>query len=134
MVKTFKELQEVDSMIGELYKKNPKLKDSKFGYAYKRFSDKVYSPVVRDFQDELGFCRVDNALEDPNTKEVLIDRMNVRGYKYSKAGLKKCMEQEKKIIEEWDEKEVEIKPFFTKDVPTELTDEDKELLKGVILE
>ncbi len=134
MTKTFKELQDVDSLIADIYKKNPKLKDSKFGYAYKRFSDKVYSPVVRDFQDELGFARVDNALEDPTTKEVLIDRMNVRGYKYSKAGLKKCMEDEKKIIETWDIKEIEIKPFLVKDVPTELSEDDVELLKGIIFE
>ncbi len=134
MTKTFKELQEVDSMIGELYKKNPKLKDTKFGYAYKRFSDKNYAPVVRDFQDELAFCRVDNALEDPSTKEVLIDRMNQRGYKYSKAGLKACMEAEKKIVEYWDGRDIEITPFLTKDVPTDLNDDQIELLQGVVFE
>lgn len=134
MTKTFKQLQEVDSMIGDLYKEKPKLKDTKFGYAYKRFSDKNYAPAVREFQDELAICRVENALEDPSTKEVLIDRMNVRGYKYSKAGLKACMEQETKIVDKWDVKEIEVIPFYTKDIPAELIEDQIELLKGIIFE
>ena len=74
MTKTFKELQEVDMMVGGLYQKTPTLKESKFGYAYKRFTDKNYMPYVKDFNEELGALRVQHALEDPNTKEVIIDK------------------------------------------------------------
>lgn len=133
-MKTFKELQEVDEMVGQLYQKNPKVKESKFGYAYKRFSDKNYFPILREFQDEIGLCRIENALEDKATKEVLIDRMNPRGYKYTKEGLKKCLEDEKKIIAAWEQKEIEIKSYFTKDIPEELTEENIELLKGLVFE
>ena len=131
---TFKQLQEIDQMMGELYQTKPNLKESKLGYAYKRFSDKNYLPVVRNFQDELSIVRIENALEDPITKEILSDKTNVRGYKYSKAGLKECILAEKRIIDEWDTKELEIKPFYTKDIPEGLTEEQIILLKGVLFE
>jgi hypothetical protein len=134
MTKTFKDLQEIDSLVGSLYKKNPTLEHSKFGYAYKRFSDKNYLPMVKDFQEELGNVRIDNALEDEKTKEILIDRMNVRGYKYSKEGLKKVILEEKAIIEKFDLKGIEIVPFISKVVPEDLTEDQSEMLKGVVLE
>jgi len=48
MEKTFKELNELDTIIGNLYQTNPELKDGKFGYAYKRFSEKNFFPIFKD--------------------------------------------------------------------------------------
>lgn len=133
MTKTFKELQEVDILVGGLYQANPKLKDSKFGYAYKKFTDKNYLPTAREFNDELGALRVQYALEDPVTKEVLTDRMSPRGFKYSKAGLTDLMREEKKLQEKWDAKEIEIVPFICSSVPEEIDEEKASVLAGLVL-
>lgn len=136
MTKTFKELQEADVVVAGLYQKNPDLKNSKFGYAWKRFTDKNYLPLVREFNEDLAGIRVDHALEDPNTKEILIDRMNVRGFKYSKEGLKAVMKAEKALEEKHNAKEVEITPHITTAIPEEveaLAEEQKELLTGLVL-
>ena len=133
MTKTFKELQSVDELIGNLYQKDAKLKDTKFGYAYKIFSEKNYVPVIKEFQEALASIRINNALEDKNTKEILVDRANPRGYKYSKEGLNACIAQERKIEKEFDEKVIEITPYFCKVLP-ELTEEQVEQLKGLIIE
>lgn len=132
MKKTFKELQEIDSLVGAIYQKHPELKESKFGYAYKRYSAKTYEPVVKDFRDELEGIRIDNAMEDETTKEIMADRTNSRGFKYSKEGLKAVIAAEKKLIEKFDAKEVEIIPFITANIPEEISAEDKEALTGIV--
>ncbi len=131
--RTFKELQEVDAMVGGLYQAKPTLKDSKFGYAYKRFTEKNYAPLVRDFNEELMGVRVQYALEDDKTKEVLIDRMNPRGFKYSKEGLKNVMMEERKLSEKWDVKEVVITPFLSPTIPEGLTEDQEKMLSGLVL-
>jgi hypothetical protein len=134
MIKTFKELQEGDSIVAEAYRKNPKLKDSKFGYAYKRFSDKNYVPMVRDFNEELAMLRVKFALEDPATKEVLIDRMNVRGFKYDKKGLMELMTAERELEEVFFKKDIKLVPHIVEVVPDDFSDEQVEMLKGSVFE
>lgn len=134
MVKTFKELQEVDILVGALYEKNPGLKDSKFGYSYKRFVEKNYVTHLREFQHEINDVRIDNAMEDPKTKEVLRDPTDNRGFKYTKEGLKKVIEQENEIIARWDVKEIEVEPYNcpVESLPT-LTEGQVELLIGVLI-
>ena len=134
VTKTFRELQEVDTLVGSLYGKNPELKDSKFGYAYKRFVDKNYMSHLKEFQYELNDVRIDNAMEDPNTKEVLRDPTNTRGFRYTKEGLKKVIGQENEITTRWDVKEIEVEAFAcpTESLPT-LTEGQTELLKGIVI-
>lgn len=133
MKKTFKELQEVDVLVGSLYQKDKTLEKSKFGYAYKRFIEKNYVPIIKERQERLIDVRIDNALEDKNTKEILTDKESNRGYKYSKEGLKKCIKDERKVMEEFEEKEIEIEPFISSFVP-QLDEEQKEILNGLIIE
>ena len=130
---TFKELQEVDQMVGGLYQKNAKLQESKFGYAYKRFADKNYIPLVKEFNEELGALRVQYALEDPATKEVLIDRMSPRGFKYNKTSLITLMAEEKKLADTWDNKVIEVVPFLSSYIPEDLETEQREMLDGLVL-
>lgn len=133
MKKTFKELQEVDQVVAKLYEKYPELRQTKFGYAYTKFlKSKDYEEISKEFNEELVSVRIDNALEDEKTKEVIIDKENPRGFKFSKQGLKKCLEAEKKIIEEFYPKEVEVEPYLSSYIP-DIGDGDKELLKGLIL-
>ena len=133
MKKTFKELRDVDSLVAGMYFRNDKLKETKFGYAFKRFAEKNFRPLFQERGDEVELVRVENALEDPETKEILLDKENPRGYKYSKEGLKKCLKAESKIIDDYDKKEVEIKPHISSFIPEDLTEEEKEMLKGLLI-
>jgi hypothetical protein len=132
MIKTFKQLQEVDQLVASLYQKDKTLEQSKMGYAYKRFSEKNYFPVVKELQEKLIDIRVDNAMEDPTTKQILKDPTDQRGFKYSKEGLKKCIEQERKVIDEFNKREIEIIPYISSFVPEILTEDNLEELKGLI--
>ncbi|MEK6882279.1 MAG: hypothetical protein AABY22_21855 [Nanoarchaeota archaeon] len=133
MKKTFKKLREIDFVIGELYRANDSLRNTKFGYAYKRFVEKNYKPLFSELQEKVSIIRIDNALEDEKTKEILIDNNPLsRGYKYSREGLKKCIEQENKIVKEYDVKEVDVEPFISSFVP-KLTEEQEDTLKGFLI-
>lgn len=135
MQKTFSQLQEVDGVIGVLYAQNPEARKSKFGHTYDQFHKKNYQPILKEFQDAIAYIRLANALEDEKTKEVLIDSTATRGYKYSKEGLRKCMEQEVNCIEEFNAKTVECEAFIVspESVPEGLTDSQKEVLAGLLI-
>ncbi len=133
MKKTFKEILEIDSLVGTLYQTNPKLKDTKFGYACKRFCEKNFTPTFEERSQLIVTARINNALEDPQTKALLVDPTSQRGFKYGKEGLIKCIEEEHKIVEEFDKKEIEIKPFISSVIPEGLTQDEKDLLTGAVI-
>lgn len=133
MKKTFKELGEIDQMIAQLYKEIPQLSDTKFGYAYTRFADKNFSPTFKKFMAELQDARIDNALVDEKTQAILTDPENIiRGFKYSKEGLKAVMKAEEKIIDKYNELEIDIEPYTATFVPP-LTEKQTEMLKGLLI-
>ena len=135
MIKTYKDLQNIDEVVGGLYRKDPTLEQTKFGYAYKRFVEKNYIPVMKELRELLVNARIDLAMEDPKTKEVLTDpNPQSRGFRYDKEGLKAIIQKEKEIMAEFDKKEIEVTPFISSFVPEGLTDEDKEMLKGCVIE
>ncbi len=137
MKKTFKKLRELDEMIGGLYARNVNLKESKFGYAYKRFAEKNYFPVYKQYVELLTDIRIDNALEDPTTKALRYDdRPNSRGFAYSKEGLKKVIKAENELEKRWDEKEFEVEPFYVapENLPPTLTEDQKEMMNGLLIE
>ncbi len=133
--KTFKELRNIDVVVGALFQKNPKVEEGKFGYWWKKFMDKNYIEHLKQFQHQINDVRIDYALEDKTTKEILRDPLNPRGFRYTKDGLKKVIEKENEITEEWDKKEVEVEPYF---VPEESLPEmsyaQREALEGVLVE
>ncbi len=132
--KTFKELQELDVLVGALYKRNTELQKGKFGYAYKRFVDTNYVKILKEYQHKINDARIDFALEDPITKEILKDKEDSRGFKYSKDGLKKVILKENEITDEFNPKEVEIDPYFISEASLpELSDEEREQLIGVLI-
>ncbi len=130
--KTLEQLLEVDNVVGDLYAKNPKLKDGKFGYAYNRFYAKNIKPVTDEMQEKTADARIENAMVNEQTKELLKDTANPNAYKYTKEGMKKLTQDVRDIIKEFNKKEVEVIPFFTTDVP-EMMDEQKELLVGCLI-
>lgn len=131
MKKTFQELNEVDNIVAKLYKTNPTLKDSKFGYAYKRFYEKNYQPILKKLQEELTDLAVEHALEDKETKALLKDDKG--NYEYSKEGKIKLMKAERELLEETNSKEIEIEPYISPMTP-ELTEYEFEILNGLVVD
>lgn len=134
MTKTFKQLQEADNVVGEMYAKNPDVKNTKFGYAWKKFAEKNYSPIIKELNEKLADNRLENALEDPNTKEILYANAERTEYRFSKEGLKKLITSNRAILEEYSNREFEITPFFSTYIPEDLTDEQREVLTGLVIE
>lgn len=126
---TYKDIKKLDELVGEMYTKDKTLKDTKFGYAYKRFVEKNYIPTQKEFNEAIQMCWIDNTLEGKD-KEVLKDPTDRRGFKFSKEGLKKVIETEKKLIEEYEAKEITIVPHIPSYVPPldDLDEEEIELL------
>lgn len=133
ITKTFKEIQEVNQLIGELYQKDKSLQDSKFGYACKRFLEKNYNPIIKEAREELMDIRINNAMEDKTTKEILKDQTDMRGFKYTKEGLKKCIQEENDLNAKYESKEIECEPYISSYVPV-LTEEQIAMLKDLIIE
>ena len=131
--KTFQELIEVDGVVGRMYKTDPTLERSKFGYGYTRFFKKNILPVNTEYTEALNDIYVNWAMENEQTKEILVDRNNPRGFKYTKEGLKKVMELERQLRKEYDEKIIEVEPYISSYVPEGLADGDRELLEGLII-
>ena len=132
--RTFKELMTIDSMIASLYREDKELEKTKFGYAYKRFADKNLKLVFKEYQDELGIIRIDNALEDEKTKEVLIDdRPHGRGFKYSKEGLKNLIKEEYSLLETYEEKIIEVQPYVSTYEPKNLPEDISIAFKGLLI-
>lgn len=134
MKKTFKDLQEIDQLMSALYKENPLIEKLKFGYAYKRFIQINFIPVFKEFQTEMADVQIEHALTDEKTKEILMDPNNSRGFKYSKEEFKQLIKDEQAIINKFEPKEIEIKPFICSDIPEGLSEELKDKLIGLIID
>lgn len=135
MVKrTFKQLREADLVVGDLFIENKELPKGKFGYAWKRFVDSSYAKIIREYQQKISDIRIDNALEDKITKEILRDKENSRGYKYTKASEKKVIAQENELRDEWDSKEFDVESYYClpENLPS-LNDYQREKLLGIII-
>lgn len=133
IIKTFRDLSLLDQIVGNMYAKNPKLKESKFGYAYQRFFDKNNAPTNKLFKEKLTDIAVENALEDKETKAIIHDKNNIRGFAFSKEGLKKVLKQERELQEEFWLKDIEVEPYISSYVPENLTEEEKEALKDILI-
>jgi len=133
MKRTCEQLKEVDEVVASLYNKIPTLKNTKFAYAYKRFFEKNLKLIFDEIREEILDIRVNNALEDKETKEILVDSTNERGYKFDREGLKNVMKEEKKIFDKFNKKEIEIEPYFTDYIPEEIEEHQREFLKGLII-
>jgi len=131
MKKTFKQIQEIDNLVGVMYAKQPELKDSKFGYAYNKFFEKNYAPTLKVLKEELTDSTVDHALEDETTKALLKDEKGE--YKYSKEGQKALMKAQREIYEKYNNLEIEVEPYISTFTPN-LTEEEREMLEGTLIE
>lgn len=131
--RTFNDLQNIDNIVGRIYQRIPTLQESKFGYAYKRFSEKNIIPAFKEYNNLITDIRVEHALEDEKTKEVLTDKTSNRGFKYSKEGLKKVIAAERELMDSFGEKAFDVEPYIAAYVPEDLTEEEREVLAGILI-
>ena len=130
MKKTFAELRDADQLVASLFAKEPALVKSRFGYAWKNFIKKNYDPLFQDFREEIEEARLQNALEDERTHELLLDAKG--GFKFSREGMLNLTREVRKIQKAYDAKVVEIKPVLSPFKP-KLEPEELEMLKGLVL-
>jgi len=133
-MKTFKAIREADILVGQLYQATPELMETKFGYAWKRFTEKNYIPTLKKLQEEVNDARIDNALEDAITKEVLRDPTSTRGFKYTKEGLKAVIKKENEINDRYELVEIDVEPYIVdkKNLP-KLNEEQGLALVGMVI-
>jgi len=127
---TFETIQSLNEEINSLYS-DVNFTKTKLGYAVKRVYNSSLKKIFQEFNDELEDARIDNALTDEKTKEIMYDATGK--YKYSKDGLKAMIARSKEIIAAWDVKEFDIAPYFVQELP-ELTQAQAEAFKGIFTE
>lgn len=131
MKTTFRALREFNIASNNLIRREPKVMDTKFGYAIKRVS-KGFEKYFNEYNLELESLGIDHALVDKDTKALLLsEKGSPRPYQYDKKGLTDLIKAEYKLSSEWNDKEVEVEPFIAKEVPT-LTDDEKEAFAGLV--
>ena len=137
----YKTLLLADRLVAQLYQIDPKLVNTKFGYAWKRFFEKNIQPTMTELNEKIEDLRIDNALTDKTTGEILYTQPDSRGakeYKFNKDGLKKLTEQARALAKEFEDKEIDVQPYICKELPDIMLEgkklkEDFEILKGLVL-
>jgi hypothetical protein len=134
MQKKIEELLSADQIVGGLIQSQKTTENSKFIYAWKKFYRLNMKDPISEYQDKVQDIRIKYAQEDKGGS-VVNDPTNPRGYKYSKESLQSVIKEEKDATKELNEREIEVKPYIcpVESLP-ELTDEEKEQLKGLIIE
>jgi hypothetical protein len=134
MQKKIEELLSADQIVGGLIQSQKTTENSKFIYAWKKFYRLNMKDPISEYQDKVQDIRIKYAQEDKDGS-VVNDPTNPRGYKYSKESLQSVIKEEKDATKELNEREIEVKPYIcpVESLP-ELTDEEKEQLKGLIIE
>lgn len=124
---------EIDQEVAGLYQKDPELTNTKFGYAYKRYYQKNFTPMRDAYNEAVETIHINNALEDPTTKAIIADEKSPTGYAHSKEGKIKDMKDMKELNKTFYEEEVEVEPYISVFIPKGVKDEQKELFKGIII-
>lgn len=100
---------------------------TKLSYAVARMLKRCQKPI-EDYNAKIEDIRLDNALEDEKTKAVLRDE--AQQYKFSKEGLRKIIEEQRKLLDG----EIEIEPYIATAIPDDLSDDARVAFEGFVLE
>jgi hypothetical protein len=133
MQKKLLELFEIDLILGELVKLNPELSQSKLLYAWRKFYKINIQKVFDEYQEKIMDIRLNHAKENKDGAVMTDPSNHVRGYVYTKDELKKCIDEERVIEKEYNEKVIEVEPYICSSIPEQLTEEQKEMLTGIII-
>lgn len=123
----FEKVLEINSAINKKFL-DPTFENTKFGYACKKFIKKNLLKSFQEFDDENEVLKIEHALIDEKTKEILRDEKG--NYKFSKEETLVLMNLRKSLVEKWNDKEIEVEPYIVSDLP-DLTEEEKELFKDI---
>ena len=99
---------------------------SKFEYALRKVLKKS-DRIAEDYNDTLSDIQIDNALDDPTTKELLKDSQGQ--FKYSKEGAKARNKAARELLD----KPCEIEPHIAESVPDDVEDDQREEFRGFII-
>ena len=137
--KTFKELDQFDKVATGYLVRNGFYSHEQRGYtdkpatklvsAIKNVFKQVFKNRDEILNEELELARINNALEDPTTKELLLNED--RSYKYSKEGMVKLRADLNVIYN----REVDMHQRIVKDADlSELTEEEIEAFDGLVID
>lgn len=131
---TFKDMNRFSEVFKGTIQRKEKFMETKLGYAAKRFEEINLIPLYKEYNNELAMVRIDHALTNKETDALMLGAPP-RGFQYDKAGMKKVMAAELKIQSDWENREFEVKPYICKkeNLPTDLTEEEKEVYDGLIM-
>ena len=130
MKKTIKELLEIDNIIGNIYKRLPEVKETKFKYVYDKFYNLNLKEPLKQLKEDIEELEILHALEDEKTKAILRDTNG--HYQYSKDEEIKLLKAKREAYNDLMKKEIEVKPYISTYKPS-LTDEESEELSGLII-
>jgi len=134
-VRTFEQIRLFNAYSHLYLRQNPVNERTKLGYAIRRVQEsKSFANVLWQYNHELDCIRIDNALIDEKTKEVILAEKSNRPYKYDTKGLKKVSEEENDFAKEWDKNEFEISCYYVKELPEDMDEIMKEHLTGFVIE
>lgn len=133
-MKKFKELNDLYNTFDIACQKTPELANTKLGYAFKIFFNKNCKQAFQDYNEELEMLRVDNAATDDKGCLISNPEDKVRGFKYEKSAFKILLIAEKKLLKEWNIKEFEVEPYFSREIPDYLSEIEKEEYAGLIID
>lgn len=149
-MKTFEQIRKFNIVADIYFKLEPTNSQTKLGYAIKKMKENQISKILKEFQSEnqglyyeiVQTVQIDNALTNKDTGAILLTpKGSERPYFYNAEGLKKVLKAEKafeasseKLMAEWDPKEYDIKPHIAAEIPETLTEDQKEVFTGFVIE
>ncbi len=138
-----------------LGKNNKQNNDTKLGYAMRKMIKPInklvepYNELISERENAFDKIRINNAATSETKPKVIIydtikdsSGNDVQAYQFTPAGKIKCNEELLamtkeyiKKLEELVEQEVELNdPYYTTEVPSDLTDHEKETFTSIVIE
>ena len=119
---TIKQINEF-SIVGSAYMKDH---NNKLSYAIRKVNKNITS-VVESINENIEDLRIEHCSVDEKGNVLKDEKGN---YKFSKDGLRALA----KAVKELNNKIFEIEPFFATEIPDDLTEEQKEIFTGLVIE
>lgn len=147
---TFKQVREFNIAVDGYFARDKAAEFTKLGYAIKRISEVQIKNILQEYQKEWQDVKYENvdkkqveyALSDKVTGAVLTSAPgSARPYLYDKAGLQAVMQAERafgpiaeKLLEEWDLREFDLKPYIATEIPKDLKSSEIEAFSSFVID
>lgn len=134
-MKTFEQIKEFNKYGVAVMKRHP---NTKISYAIKKVLKGIlsvvteYNEAVEDIQIDHCFTNTSDVIEYDIIKDA--SGAEVRRYKFTKDQLKLKVKVERELLQEWNQREFDIKAYISPEIPDDITIEEKDALSGFVLE